>query len=186
MPEHHRLSLVISAIVGGGAVQLAFQACGSVSSRPDAHAASDAPAPLVTDWMSYAPTLTSKATGTAIGNVNTVGSWRRVGDTVEIRILTVISGTPTGIGCADYWKWGLPAGLKIDTMKFSSLSGFGDAYQLGSGHAKLAISTNTGVDLFAVGDQDCFVNGSAPFTFGKDGAVSFVASFPVIGWTTTQ
>jgi hypothetical protein len=190
------LSLIIAATVGGGAVHLALQACGSVSSSsPDAARADSKPAdsnaaapPIVTDWVAYTPTLTSARAGAAVGNATTTGSWRRIGDTLELHIATRLSGTPTGTGCADYWQWSLPSGLSIDTTKSlgrDATAGVGDAYQPGV-HAKVTITTQTGTTIVAVGDPDCLINATTPFAFGANGFFSFEAAFPISGWTATQ
>jgi hypothetical protein len=56
------------------------------------------------------------ATSPAIGNGSISGFWRRVGDSVEIRIFQA-SGTTTTYGGSNEWTWSLPSGLSIDTAK---------------------------------------------------------------------
>jgi hypothetical protein len=190
----NRLSLVIAATVGGAAVQLVFQACGSVkgSSMPDAHADSvtadslTANVPIVTDWVAYTPTLVSVSAGAVVGNAVTKGAWRRVGDTIELRITTALSGMPTGNGCNDFWEWSLPDGVSIDTAKNLGIGGMGNAYQLGSGNAKLSVFPHSATKLVAEGDADCFLNAGVPFTFLNTGSISLEGAFPVAGWTSTQ
>jgi len=184
----NRLSLVIAAAVSGAAVQLVFQACGSVKgiSTPDAHADSVAPnVAVVTDWMTYTPMLTSVSAGTVVGNAVTKGAWRRVGDTIELRIATALSGTPTGHGCNDFWQWSLPDGVAIDAVKNLGIGGMGNAYQGGIGNAKLSVQLY-GTQIVAAGDSPCFVNAEVPFAFADTGSISLEGAFPVAGWTSTQ
>jgi hypothetical protein len=115
-----RLTVVLASMVGGGAVYLAMVACGVVTAKGRTDAGSSDRAaiadvrtiapdaagtvPIVTEWTSYVPTLTAESSG-AVGSQTTKGEWRRVGDTLEVRILTVLMGTPTGATCTDHWKW---------------------------------------------------------------------------------
>jgi hypothetical protein len=139
----------------------------------------------VTDEIT--PTLTSASAGAVVGNATTTGSWRRVGDTLELRIATRLSGTPTGTGCGDYWQWSLPSGLSIDTTKSlgTATAGVGDAYQPGP-HAKVTIAAQTATIIVAIGDPNCIINATTHFAFGADGFITFQAAFPIRGWTATQ
>jgi hypothetical protein len=187
---------VLAAVLGGGAVHLALQACGSVKSSTADAGANDgnpfdskltATPPVVTEWAAYTPTLTDVANGSAIGNTTTKGSWRRVGDTIELRISTNISGTPTGSGCNDFWEWSFPTGLSPDATKSlgESTAGIGDLYQLGMGNAKLNVFIDGNGKIVAEGNQDCFLNATNPFTLGANGNVGLAAAFPITGWTAT-
>jgi hypothetical protein len=197
----NQLYLVIAAAAGGAVVQLVFQACGAVNGSlpPDAHAASPGDGammavPIITNWLAYSPTLTSMATGAAVGNASTVGRWRRVGDTIELKIHTDLVGIPTG-GGADFWEWGLPNDVVIDIAKSISsgntgLGGIGNAFQKGSGNAKLSVfpAGSDGTRIAAEGDADSYVGAATPFAFGSNGngAVDIKAAFAVAGWTATQ
>lgn len=80
----------------------------------------------ITDWVSYTPTWTATTTNPSIGNGTITGEWRRVGDSMEIRI-RVTSGTSTTYG-SGYYKFGIPSGYTI--LSKGADTSFGVAYAL--------------------------------------------------------
>jgi hypothetical protein len=183
-----KLGLVVAALLGGVSVHLALEACGRVTSLHDAATADGlvAGTAVITEWQSYMPTLNARVSGAVVANQSSKGMWRRVGDTVEVRIDTVFSAAPSGGGtCPDFWVWSLPAGLTPDTAKQAGVAGSGTAYLPGSRNAKLH-PFSFGGGVAAEGDADCYVNSMSPFAFGPNSAVSLAAAIPIAGWTATQ
>lgn len=192
MRANGRLSLILAALVGGAAVHVALEACGSVGTAHDARMEDTArgesapitPSPYLSDWRPYTPTLVGNETGATIGNQISTGQWRRVGDTVELRITTTFSGPPTGT-CSDFWVWGLPPGVSLDMSKNFAIAGNGRARQGGKGNVQLNTFAVASGGIAAQGADDCFVTASVPFALDTNGSVSLAAAVPVAGWSAT-
>jgi hypothetical protein len=72
-------------------------------------------------WQSYPVQLVEREAphATISGVVKNVGFYRRVGDTIEVRIYTEFNAAPAG---GNYLAWTLPAGLSFDTTKLPANS----------------------------------------------------------------
>jgi hypothetical protein len=85
--------------------------------------------PQLTQWTSYTPQITTSTGGTLTSDTTYSGSrWRRVGDSVEINIESIIP-TCTASGAI---RWSVPNGLQMDNTKVSGANA-----QLGTGAAPL-------------------------------------------------
>jgi hypothetical protein len=62
-------------------------------------------------WNGYTPTWAAAGTQPAIGNGTLTGRWKRVGNTVDFRIL-LIAGSTTTFGTGT-WTWTLPNGWSV-------------------------------------------------------------------------
>lgn len=196
MKSNSTTFLIIAAMLGGSVVQTTLQACGIVGTPPSDAApegGTAAPTPVITDWKAYTPILTSSAAGALVGNQISSGTWRRVGDTLEVRTITTFSGPPTGSGCNDIWLWSLPEGLRVSSTKIpyehpslTVTAGAGDAYQPGSGHHKLTTYVMHYNSIVATGQPDCYANANAPLSFGSNGFVELNISVPIEGWSAVE
>ena len=110
-------------------------------------------ASAIGSWTAYTPTWTASTTNPTIGNGWITGFYRRVGDSVEIKILAQL-GSTSSIGSGTY-NFSLPAGLNIDASKLTNSAndnlGFVQAYNgigtaIGSGY----VTCNTGVSTTTV------------------------------------
>jgi hypothetical protein len=144
---------------------------------------------VVTAWQSYTPAMTAWVTGTTIGNQTTTGKYRRVGDSVEVRIYTVFSAAPNS-GTTLY-LWSLPPGLTIDFAKTAAggpgeLLGYGEA-SLNSATTVIGVYARTAsaVSLFDIGNP-YYVNDNSPYAFAANSDLIFDFTFPVVGWSATQ
>lgn len=194
-----RFGLVVAAAVGGAAVHFALQACGGklgpgvLDAQADApHNADTTSTPIVTDWQSYTPVMTTAVTQAVVANQTTQGMWRRVGDTIEVRVRTTLTGAPTGSNCSNFWIWSLPAGIVVDAGKnfgdtMARVAGAGNVlvHTLSNGNAKVTVFA-VAAGFSAVPGTDCPVNPVSPYTLSVDDVISLTASFPVMGWTATQ
>jgi hypothetical protein len=68
----------------------------------------------VTSWASYTPTLTHNSGGAT--NVTITGKWRRVADTIQVRVALSFTGTPANF---DGVYLSFPS-VTIDTTKLAS------------------------------------------------------------------
>jgi len=147
-----------------------------------------APPEVVTsEWVPYTTDVTSTAgtplTSTPIVSGST-GHWRRVGDTLEVRIGTQVNCT------SGFPSWGLPSGLTIDTDKIpASYAVVGSAHvenSAGTAHAPLSVAIEPGGRVVllgsapgsAVGTMDC--NG-----LGASGKAKLAFAVPIEGWTVS-
>jgi hypothetical protein len=142
---------------------------------------------LVTDWQGYTPTFTGL--GTVSG---TLAFWRRVGDSLEIKIETT-SGTCTGVKA----RASLPSGLSIDSTKLSSVSntnivGMGARNSsTGAGTLTIIIDTSTsttevfmGTDNATGNQQLSALNGNV--IFDNSQRLNFAAKIPILGWGSSM
>lgn len=76
---------------------------------------------IVTDWQSYTPSWTASSVNPAIVNGSIVGSYRRVGDALDIRInLSMGSSTTYGTGT---YRFSLPLGYTTQSTINGNRSG---------------------------------------------------------------
>lgn len=87
----------------------------------------------MTDWQNFTPTYAGG--GSATYNTR-YSSWRRNGDTMEIKLGVLI--TASGSGTSN-WTIAIPNGLSIDTSKLNSTTGYVD---IGSGDRYAASTTS--------------------------------------------
>jgi len=155
-----------------------------------------ATSPTVTAWTPYKSSLRTNSEGPVVGQTTTA-FYRRVGDSLEVNVLTKFTEAP-GSG-AQWWMWTLPDGLEADLDKTSdwhyAAAGSGAAEQqntsnyvsltaivraAGKGTPVKYISATPNVEGVP------YVNDNAPFSFrGGDGVALFV-SVPIKGWGIQQ
>jgi hypothetical protein len=163
--------------------QRASAASGALKARVDL-------IPIVTDWQSYTPVM-SRDGGATVTAATSTGRFRRVGDSIEVRIRTTFSATPTS--GANWYQWSLPSGMSIDFAKTlissaGAIVGHGMTEQGLSNNIALAAYTRsaTTVSATANGASTYYVNDSVPFAWGNGGAMTIAFTIPVVGWTATQ
>jgi hypothetical protein len=132
-------------------------------------------------WTAFTPT------GSWSTNTTYTGFWRRVGDTMEVRVRIALSGAPTSatltVNCTN--------GNTIDTAKLLSTNttvenrlGDGFVLQGTPWNLSVAYSSTTAVGLYwdAQPDFDNVVTQALPNTFSNGHSIQFRASFPIVGW----
>jgi len=111
-------------------------------------------------WQSYpvAVVVRESPSTPMTGVSKKAGFYRRVGDTIEVRIYTEFSAAPSG---GNYLAWTLPSGLHIDGTKLAGGS-LGYAYRdaLGVAFASAGTSNYSGVVGPAPNDVVCVAVGS--------------------------
>lgn len=141
-----------------------------------------------TPWVTYVPT------GSWTSNVTYNGSWRRVGQNMELRARVLCSGAPTNANLTI----NLPTGYTIDTAKLAEgglnagyeivgqAAGLDNAVQIYSG--SVAYNTTTSVAVQVINASGTFATGATsfgnttPFTFGASDSVTVSASVPITDW----
>ena len=185
-----RVGIPLAVLLGGGAIAWAGLKTWSAG---DPLLAADLNAnftylqsatPTVTAWTAYTPSVTSSSTGATISNLTTTGAWRRVGDTIEVRILTSATGVPSG-PTGEFWLWGLP-GSPVDSVDFTkipkgSILGSASAYVTSSVECEV-VAYGSGLE---VGCQGSGFSGQSgvPFPWASGASLGIVASYPVAGWS---
>ncbi|MBX3017986.1 MAG: hypothetical protein KF767_08860 [Bdellovibrionaceae bacterium] len=139
-----------------------------------------------TDWQLYTPTFF----GFTLGNGGLSGKWRRVGDSIEVRIRHIFGSTGTSTG-GDF-GYGLPSGISIDNAKM--LPGGSGAredltslwYDVSASQFK-AISVlqfgTTAVKATVVGTAAQLSN--ADIASGQTDAINLNFAFPIQGWSSS-
>jgi len=144
--------------------------------------------PIITAWTPYVPSLLTKDYE-PIANQASVGFYRRVGDSLEVRIVTNFSGAPQPK--TKSWHWTLPNELLID----ASANGMAALTTIGGGLAQQSnlqnfalgayISNRDTVSASPASDSD-FINETSPVAFDAGGQVTLYFTVPIKGWTVTQ
>lgn len=134
---------------------------------------------VVTDWVSYTPTLTN-GTNVSVTKV----SWRRVGDSVEILGYLSVGGAGSGTDLAV----SLPSGIVMDTGKINSSAnnhvlGSGEWLDNGVGRFIL-MPVYASTTVFSFQKQQ--VGGLLGSDLASGDAISFTISVPIQGWSSSQ
>ena len=136
----------------------------------------------VSEWQSYTPTV-ANFTGTV------TGKWRRVGDSMQVRIYAASTTTVAGTLTIP-----VPTGYTIDSSKvaFSGGSygvlGVAQAVDLGNAfyYGSVAYSTTTAVGILNIatggGAQVDVWKASVPFTWGNTDTLSADFTVPIAEW----
>ena len=152
--------------------------------------------PVVTDWVSYTPTVTYISGGAT--NVTHTGRWRRIGDQIEISVSSNFSAASAGFARPTY---SLPSGLSFDTSKFTS-SGFpdfiiGDSRVADTGNNVTIgqVSYNTSNTFYPFATcvrthtgtaqvEFLEITNTSPWTMGNGDSISSIVRAPISGWSS--
>ena len=147
----------------------------------------------VTDFVSYTPTMTNDS-GT-FTNVTVTGKWRRIGDSAEIIVRLVHSGTP---GTFSGINFSLPSGLSIDTTKVpndkSTRFGIGAVLDSGTLTYDALVYTNgtsTSVAVVPLSASGTFSSVSSfsqtqPMSWAVNDELNIRFTVPILGWASSQ
>lgn len=133
-------------------------------------------APSLTAWVAYTPTVSNNT------NVATrEGFWRRIGDSMELRIGVAWNGA----GAGSDFTVELPTGYTIDTTKLPSNSvlslGTGQWYDASVSRKIVAVRYNTTtVVAFDVSGGTSLIPGT---DFADGDSLTFQILIPITGWT---
>lgn len=136
----------------------------------------------VTDWVSYTPT------GSWSTNTTYTGRWRRVGDSMEIRVNLSLGGAPTA---ADL-SVDLPSGFTIDSTKIGDANfgttGYGVLLDGGTRQYVLSMSYRDADSLYVIHTESGnagLVNATNPITFASSDEIVLAATVPIVGWSSS-
>lgn len=148
-----------------------------------------------TPWVSFTPSWTTNA-GTLPTVSTDQGWWRRVGDSMEIRIFRLYTGAGTGGGVHILT---VPGGRTIDlsgSKMSTAVGGTGTQGQVGSGswYDDTLAATQGGISvsgfIWSSTQIGVIPNGSASTgvntLFGNNDRLAAVFKVPIVGWTASQ
>lgn len=152
---------------------------------------------VVDDWAPYGPVWDQTTGSPTVGDAVIAGKWRRVGDSVEVKVLLEIgAGTALGSGL---FIFSLPPGLTIDYSKLNPAPPFhaiaGNAHMQDvsapSANATGYITSDPGgfPDFIAVKASDApsdFVDTGTPFTWAVGDKLELDAVVPIIEFAGSQ
>jgi hypothetical protein len=148
-------------------------------------AALESSAVMMTEWQAYAPTVRDAGSGAALG-IQADGVWRRVGDSIEVRVKLT---NPAGSTGGNYIAVGIPdVGANIDSAKLGSLSFAGAASRY---QATPNTSTLCGVDVgSALSSVLVWCEGGSYVSPGSlatpNDQIVLRLTVPVEGWTASS
>lgn len=138
----------------------------------------------VTDWQTFTPT------GTWTTNTTYLGSWRRVGDSLQMQYVITLSGTPN----ATTLSINLPVGFTIDSNKinlnqFKNTYGYSLGFHAAAGYNFLPLTNNsTSVAISystTVNSAQALVSSTAPFTWVSGDTITGTIQVPILGWSSS-
>jgi hypothetical protein len=169
--------------------QRASDASGALKTRVDGFA-NKTEIPIHTAWVAYTPAF-HRDGGTELANTTSTGRWRRVGDSIQLRIRTRFTGAPASGG--SWYAWSLPTGLSIDYAKTTlngagAVIGGGFASQAGNNNAALSMYTRgtTTVSASPQGVTSPYINDNSPWVWGNTAVIELYGEVPIAGWSVTQ
>jgi hypothetical protein len=134
--------------------------------------------PIITEWQSFTPTGGFTST-------TYTGQWRRVGDSAEIQVKGVLTGTP---GAATMTV-DMPSGLLIDTAKIAGTTGSTNALGVIYG-VEVGVARRAGVVRYSSTTNVIFANDgnintwsqAVPHTWGNTDEFAVMFTAPISGW----
>ncbi|HEX8795220.1 MAG TPA: hypothetical protein VF765_29935 [Polyangiaceae bacterium] len=137
--------------------------------------------PLITAWQSYTPTVLAGATDIS-SSASTSAWWRRVGDTAEVKIVSVFSSCP-GTGQV---QWSFPSGVTQDASKSASYEADGDGLSVsGATVTTLSVTLGPAAPVAAVELSGAPTGGLTCSQVSAGQTVRLSFHLPVQGWTVT-
>jgi hypothetical protein len=140
--------------------------------------------PTVTAWQAYTPLIKRSDGSTAAGFHTTTGVYRRVGESIEVKITTKFTGTDTG----GFYSWELPPTLSFDKNKLpgaTAAAGTAELFFTGSVTVCTATifvpsaGTSTGANLSCHGAGGYFRGDQIPAAASE---LNIEFSGPITGW----
>lgn len=144
--------------------------------------------PVITEWQSYTPQLTTWEGNPVTGHTST-GYYRRVGDSIEVRTVSTFTAEPNS-GTKKWWQCSIPEGLTIDTKAGAlgeTIVGGGAAQRRDQNFVLATyVRSSTGVSAVPNGTASVYINDHNPIDFSNEAYLSFDFTVPIVGWTATQ
>jgi hypothetical protein len=142
--------------------------------------------PIVTDWApAVGVTINAGANASSdleVDNQTSEGVYRRVGDSIELVVLTNFSATPTTPNATV--RWPFPAGIVFDEAKANRFQMVGTVSFEGV-VCKAHISSSM-VDILTLCPGGDNANLTSPVALTTGTEVTMRATFPVVGWSATE
>lgn len=152
-------------------------------------------ASVVTDWVSYTPTVTSYSGGAT--NYTVSGSYKRVGDSIIIQGKIVFSSAPaafTGLLIS------LPSGLTRDASKTAAYTSLGNFFSWDTGNnsfpGTIFSDSVSSVSLVPAGVSthagtapvlNPSLSNAFPFSFNTNDSITWISELiPLLGWSSSS
>lgn len=141
--------------------------------------------PTITAWQSYTPVIKRSDGSTATGFHTTTGVYRRVGESIEVKVNTKFTGADAIGG---FYSWELPPTLSFDKNKMPGATvAAGTAELFTTGSVTVCTATvfvptagaGTGANLSCHGAGGYFRNTQIPVTASE---LNLEFSGPITGW----
>ena len=141
----------------------------------------------ITDWTTFTPT------GAFTTNTTYTGSYRRVGDSLEMQVHLAFAGAPNSVTSTI----NLPSGMVVDTTKLTGavaatgpILGSGVLYQAPNDYKIAAIYNNTTSIILiyqsATTGQSSGVTQAAPVTIANGNTIDMTTfRIPIVGWSSS-
>ena len=145
--------------------------------------------PVVTDWVSYTPTLKGTGSDPTLGSTGTItGRWRRVGDSLHVQMQAAASGTGISVGSGDYYIT-VPSGLSIDTSRINASVGTCEAFNSGTySHTGVSVVFNTlgvgGIISDNISGGRIGQNHPSANWWSSGDFITINAQVPISGWSS--
>lgn len=143
--------------------------------------------PIMTEWASFTPT------GSWVSNVTYGGRWRRIGDTLYVRVSITCTGAPTSTSLTVNLPSAAVIGessITVDTSKIqimentlighATFANPGVSYNA-NGFVTYATATAVSVGYCPNGTLSS-VTATSPFSFGNTDTVCLYYSLPLTEW----
>lgn len=134
---------------------------------------------LETDWIPFTPT------GSWVTTTTYTGYWRRVGDSMRIRVRIVLSGAAT----ATPLTINLPSGYSINTAKIPAgnpVLGLATATDVGvQNYTGIAIYQSATTVGFLTNQTNLWSN-TVPFSWNNTDLATFEYEVPILGWSSSS
>jgi hypothetical protein len=141
----------------------------------------------ITDWSDFTPSISFTT------NTTSTAEKRQIGDSVEFKVTSVLSGAPN----STTYEFTLPSGYEIDSTKMPLLSSadyslgtaslFENGVQSRPAFIRLLNSTKVGlVFLSNTGGNFSNVQQNAPFVFGAGDEIHFQFKVPIVGLSSEK
>lgn len=144
--------------------------------------------PVITEWKAFEPQLVDNRGIVVEGQVGT-GFYRRVGDSLELRVYCSFSGVPQQT--AIWWQWLLPDDLNIDLLRAGAVGlatvggGLAQTGESANFSLEAYVRSSRGVSATPSGGRSYYLDESNPTVVGPGSQLSLYATVPIVGWTVT-
>lgn len=128
-------------------------------------------------WGTYTPTWSAAGTAVSLGNGTCVGSYRQVGQTVDVRV-TLTMGSTTTFGTS-FYRFSLPVAPKLNSL-IPVYADDNSATVRWAGHARIIAATTTGDNMrMVVTAGGAGITNTSPFTWAQSDVLVLAGNYEI-------